>query len=66
LGEVVREKMALKGLFQREVASYLGISVSSVQNILDGKHEIGVEKCLLLAHHLGFDLQDLLPELLGR
>ncbi len=54
-GEVLREELAERGVTQTQLAKKMGISVSLLNEIVNGKRNISVEYALLLEAALGID-----------
>ena len=54
-GEVLREELAERGITQTQLAKRMGISVSLLNEIINGKRDISAEYALLLEAALGID-----------
>lgn len=54
-GEVLREELAERGVTQTQLAKWMGISVSLLNEIINGKRDISAEYALLLEAALGID-----------
>lgn len=54
-GEVLREELAERGVTQTQLAKRMGISVSLLNEIINGKRDISAEYALLLEAALGID-----------
>lgn len=54
-GEVLREELAERGITQTQLAKQMGIGVSLLNEIINGKRDISAEYALLLEAALGID-----------
>ena len=54
-GEVLREELAERGVTQTQLAKRMGVSVSLLNEVINGKRGISTEYALLLEAALGID-----------
>ena len=59
-GEVLKEELEFRGISQRGLAKKLGISYSSLNEVLNGKRALNTELAMLMEAALGVDAAPLL------
>ncbi len=56
-GKQIREKRKSLGYTQKDISDFLGVSVSFISDLENGKPTIEFEKALKLANMLGLDFE---------
>jgi DNA-binding XRE family transcriptional regulator len=63
LGELVRRRRRERHLTQEKLAELWNLNRTTVVNIEKGRQRISVHQVVVLANHLGCQVQDLIPQL---
>ena len=59
-GEVIKDELEYRGISQRRLASEIGVPVSQLNEVLNGKRALSTEMALLIEKALGIDATPLL------
>ncbi len=54
-GEILREEIEFRGITQTQLAQEIGVSVSLINELINGKRDVSIEYALLLEAALGID-----------
>ena len=59
-GEVIKDELGFRGISQRRLAIEIGVSVSQINEVLNGKRALNAELALLIGQALDIDAAPLL------
>jgi addiction module HigA family antidote len=59
-GEVIKDELEYRGISQRRLAKEIGVPVSQLNELLNGKRALSAEMALLIGQALGLDPEPLL------
>ena len=59
-GEVIKDELEFRGISQRRLAIEIGVSVSQINEVLNGKRALNAELALLIGQALDLDAAPLL------
>ena len=59
-GEVIKDELEFRGISQRRLAIEIGVSVSQINEVLNGKRALNAELALLIGQALDIDAAPLL------
>lgn len=59
-GEVIKDELEFRGISQRRLATEIGVPVSQLNEVLNGKRSLNAEMALLIGKALDLDAEPLL------